>query len=144
MPELAARVIEATWVRPLPRRVHDLLMFGYFFGLCLTRKIDVLVGIYFYPHGMYAAILGAIFRIPVIQILTGTDLAVILKSGRGAGLLRRATAIGCRGEVSAASLRAIGICSSRLFVLNNAFNFLADIVLIADINPGVAFCISYA
>lgn len=119
--EAEAKVRAPLAARVLPRRVYDLCCLCYFAWLCLFRKIDILIGVYFYPHGLFAGLLGRIFAIPVIQILPGTDLARYLDRRRFERVMKSASAIGLRGEISRQQLADTGIPLERLFILNNVF-----------------------
>lgn len=115
------KVVELVSGKLTPRRLHDIINLIWIFCLCLLRKVDVLVGIYLYPHGVFAGLLGRLFGIPVIQIMPGTDLAVYLETRRFDSILSSARAIGLRGERSLQQLADDGFPPKQLFVLNNVF-----------------------
>jgi len=105
----------------LPRRFYDALRAVFAFSLCLFGKVDLIVGIYFYPHGVLSGLLGRLFNIPVIQILPGTDLDVYLKKHYFSRVMASAHAIGLRGEISKQQLLDAGRPPEQLFILNNVF-----------------------
>jgi glycosyltransferase involved in cell wall biosynthesis len=72
--------------------------------LCIKEKPDFLYAIYFVPHGLYAAIFGGIFNIPVIQELIGTDRNLVNRSKYYQKLLKRSKRIGVRGTTSLSQL----------------------------------------
>ncbi|MEH0019124.1 MAG: glycosyltransferase family 4 protein [Desulfobacter sp.] len=102
----------------VPRRLFDLIYIFYFTYLCMLGKLDMLVGIYFFPHGMFAGILGLIFKVPVVQVTTGTDLKKLTK-GAFSALLNSGKHVGVRGEISKAELIKLGINEQKIFILNN-------------------------
>lgn len=83
--------------------------------LCLTNKPSILYGIYFVPHGVYAAIAARVFRIPVIQELIGTDRLKVMRSKLLLRLLMSADHIGVRGQTSREQMGALGIPDEKLF-----------------------------
>lgn len=93
-----------------------------FFRLCATNRINLLVGVYLYPHGLYASLLGRLFRIPYILILPGSDLKRYLKTKRFHSLFRKATFMGVRGSNSLQQLLRIGYDPEKVFVLPNVFD----------------------
>jgi len=95
----------------------------HLFLLCLFRRLDLLVGVYLVPHGLYAGLLGKLFCIPAVQILTGTDLKLVLKHRLFLFFLRSAAAVGVRGEESQRRLEAAGVDSEKIFILHNVFDF---------------------
>ena len=50
------------------RLFFDMYNFLFFFILLLFNKIDLIIGIYLYPHGFYASILGVLFNKPIILL----------------------------------------------------------------------------
>ena len=93
--------------------------------LCLSKPIDVLYGIYFTPHGIYAAIAGGLFRKKVIQEIIGTDRPKVMRSRLFQWLLGQADAVGVRGQTSRSGLAAVGIPEGKMFLSNtvNAIDF---------------------
>ncbi len=94
-------------------------------GLRLGRshKIDRVMGIYFIPHGVLAALAGRILGRPVIQIFIGNDVDFAARHRFLArGLLRNAAAIGVRGSRSEKRLRGLAGGRPVYFALPNLFN----------------------
>ncbi len=89
--------------------------------LIVLRKINVLVGIYLYPHGHYASILGFIFHKPVVLILPGTDLKILITSHRYLKLFLNADVICLRGNDSIKKMINMGFDREKLIVLHNVF-----------------------
>lgn len=106
-----------------PKWLYKLFLFVYLFLLCLFRRIDLLIGIYLVPHGLYASLLGRLFCIPAVQMLTGTDLKLVLKHRVFLFFLRSAAAVGVRGEDSQRRLEVAGVDSEKIFILHNMFDF---------------------
>ena len=85
--------------------------------LCIKEKPDYLYGIYFVPHGLYAAIIGRIFNIPVIQELIGTDRNLVNRSKIYQKLLIGANRISVRGTNSLNQLsELLGIPKENFFI----------------------------
>jgi len=106
-----------------PRFIFEIFLFLYLFYLCLLRRIDFFVGIYFIPYGIYAGSFGKIFRIPVIQLIPGTDLNMILRYPLLQKMIALSSKIGVRGENSRQKLIKIGIPPGKIFIQHNLFNF---------------------
>ncbi|HPQ28491.1 MAG TPA: glycosyltransferase [Desulfobacteraceae bacterium] len=84
------------------------------FLLCLKNKPDIIISFYMYYHGLMAWLFGRIFKIPVIQVLIGTDLEKSLKSRRMISLLRSADVIAVEGQYSAERLASAGLNRSKI------------------------------
>jgi len=93
--------------------------------ICLIKQPDVIYGIYFVPHGVYAAIAGWLFRIPVIQELIGTDRLKVMRSKILYSMLKKASRIGVRGQQSREQLIESGIDEKKMFtpISVNALDF---------------------
>jgi glycosyltransferase involved in cell wall biosynthesis len=91
--------------------------------LCLKVKPELLVGIYFCPHGIYVAILGKLLGIKVIQLLIGKDLELCLKHRTLIGLLTWSQAVGVRGTNSKQALIKRGFKEDDIFIPPNIFDF---------------------
>jgi glycosyltransferase involved in cell wall biosynthesis len=108
---------------PLPRLIFDLYnLIGCLF-VHLFSKVDIIVGIYLYPHGFYASLLGKILNIPVVLILPGTDLKKYLETRKNHTLLGHSAFWGVRGSNSMQQLINIGHNKKNIFVLHNVFDF---------------------
>lgn len=94
----------------------ELYRFFTLIYLCIREKPDLLYAIYFVPHGIYAAIVGALFGIPVVQELIGTDRPKVAKSKFFQMLIRKSARIGVRGSSSIDQLVSLGIPKEKLFV----------------------------
>jgi len=93
--------------------------------ICLKIKPNLIYGVYFVPHGIFAAVAGLVFRLPVIQEIIGTDRLKITKSKILQKLLSTAKHIGVRGTTSLEQLSSLGIDKGRFFISNsvNALDF---------------------
>jgi len=85
-------------------------------SLCRKIKPDYIYAIYFVPHGIYAALAGRLFRIPVIQEIIGTDRPKVEKSKFFQSLLSLAKHIGVRGSKSKDALLALGFDCKKIFI----------------------------
>lgn len=96
--------------------LSELYRFFTLIHLCAREKPDLIYAIYFVPHGIYAAIVGSLFGIPVIQELIGTDRPKVAKSKLFQSLLKKSARIGVRGSTSIDQLVSLGIPKEKLFV----------------------------
>ena len=94
----------------------EVYRFFALFSICLKEKPDWIYAIYFVPHGVYAAIIGRLFHIPVIQEIIGTDRPLVNKSKNYQRLLSQAEWIGIRGKSSKAELSYLGIPEEKYFI----------------------------
>ena len=94
----------------------ELYRFFALIYLCICEKPDVLYAIYFVPHGIYAALAGSLFGIPVVQELIGTDRPKVAKSKLFQALIKKAARVGVRGSSSIEQLVSLGIPREKLFV----------------------------
>jgi len=103
----------------------ELHRFIALFFMCLKEKPDYIYGIYFFPHGIYAAIVGFLLKIPVIQEIIGTDRLLVTKSRIYQRLLMQAEHVGVRGTASRDQLSELGIPKEKMFisVAVNAIDF---------------------
>ena len=114
-----------------PKQIRNILILAETYRLltlcilCLVVNPSLLYGIYFVPHGIYAAIIGRLFRKRVVQELIGTDRPKVMSSRLLLWLLKRAEWIGIRGSSSKKELINIGIPGSQLFspIAVNALDF---------------------
>ena len=83
--------------------------------LCIREKPSLIYAIYFVPHGIYAALVGSLFGIPVIQELIGTDRPKVAKSKWFQNLLKKSARIGVRGSTSLNQLVAMRIDMEKIF-----------------------------
>lgn len=102
--------------------IYDIFNFFCFFWMLVFKKIDLIVGLYLYPHGLYASLLGKLFNKPVILILPGTDLKMLMKSRKHLKLFKRASLLGLRGSNSVKQMINIGFDPKHLFILPNVFD----------------------
>jgi len=103
----------------------EVYRFFALFSVCLREKPDCIYAIYFVPHGVYAAIIGRLLHIPVIQELIGTDRPLVNNSKFYQGLLSQAERIGIRGKSSKAELSYLGLPDGKFFISKavNAIDF---------------------
>lgn len=91
--------------------------------MCIgPSRPDLLIGIFMIPHGVYAGWTGRIFKIPVIQLLIGSDRQPTLARGWLRSHLHMATLIGVRGDKTGLELQAAGIPDEKIFVPPNVFD----------------------
>lgn len=96
--------------------------------LCLILKIDMLIGIYLFPHGIYATILGKIFKKKVALLPLGTDLFWNIANSRfermWLWLFKKSDFIGVRGDNSKSYLIKKGLVPpDKIFIPPNVFDF---------------------
>jgi len=96
--------------------LSELYRFFMLIKLCSGEKPDLIYAIYFVPHGLYAAIIGSLFGIPVIQELIGTDRLKVSRSKLFQHLLKKASRVGVRGSTSVNQLIAMGIDKEKIFI----------------------------
>lgn len=96
--------------------LSELYRFFALIYLCIREKPGLIYSIYFVPHGIYAAIVGSLFGIPVIQELIGTDRPKVAKSKFFQNLLKKSARIGVRGASSIEQLVSLGIPREKIFV----------------------------
>ncbi len=102
--------------------------------LCIREKPDFLYAIYFVPHGIYAAVVGFLFGIPVIQELIGTDRPKVAQCKLFQYLIKKAARIGVRGSSSVDQLVSLGISKEKLFI-PTAVNVLDFSLFKPDLSP---------
>ena len=99
------------------------------FLLCLTSKTDVLIGFGLILHGIYADLLGKLFRKKVIQLVLGKNDLLLTYSGKKIRkkilmqFLKRADFIGVRGENFRQMLIEKGVDREKIFIPHNVFDF---------------------
>ncbi len=96
--------------------------------LCLRFRPALLIALGTVPHGLYAWMLGRLFRIPVIQHVMGkNDLRLTFDKALGKKLTLRAVcaaaAVGVRGRASLDYLRRQGVPANKLFKPQNLHDF---------------------
>lgn len=102
------------WMRKILLLAEPYRLFSLIY-VCLTKKPDVIYGIYFVPHGIYAALAGWIFQTTVIQELIGTDRLKVMRSKLLLWLLKSADHISVRGSTSKEQLIDWGVSVDKLF-----------------------------
>lgn len=116
--------------------LSELYRFFALIYLCIREKPGLLYAIYFVPHGIYAAIVGSLFGIPVIQELIGTDRPKVAKSKFFQNLLKNSARIGVRGASSIEQLVSLGIPRDKIFV-PTAVNVLDFSLFKPDSSPKI-------
>lgn len=96
--------------------LSEIYRFFKLFYLSKKVKPDYIYAIYFVPHGIYAALAGWLFDIPVIQELIGTDRPKVENSKFYQSLLSLAKHIGVRGSKSKDALLALGFDRKKIFI----------------------------
>ena len=92
--------------------------------LLLTKKIDLIIGIHFILHGIYAGIFGALFNKKYILLFTENP------GLHGKGMLYRfllkwAFRVGVRGSKSRELVTEAGADPKKVFIPHNVFSFEA-------------------
>jgi len=103
--------------------LSEIYRFLMLFAACIKHKPACVYAIYFVPHGIYAALIGSLLNIPVIQELIGTDRPKVAHSKWYQKLLSQAEYIGVRGSESLESLSSLDIPREKFFI-SNAVNVL--------------------
>lgn len=97
----------------LTSELYRLFMIFY---LCLTKKVDVLLGIHFIFHCVYTALAKMVFRKPLIMLIIESP-DKYQKHGLFKFFLRRADLIGVRGNKSRRHvIELTGLQSEKVFV----------------------------
>jgi glycosyltransferase involved in cell wall biosynthesis len=125
--------------------LSELIKFLCGLYVCLFKKIDYIIGIFLRPHGIFAYILGKVFRKPVIQLFVGNDVDFIEKHKRlFKNLLKSSKHIGVRGTRSKKRLCDIVKKENKFFIHYNVYSppavnqdisgdeKILDIVCVAD------------
>ncbi len=102
--------------------IYTLCAFIHLVFVAVVKKPDLLVGIYFYPHGLLVSIISRLFKIKDVQVLPGSDLGQIKHSKLLFYFFRNSFRIGVRGNKSAEEVANLGLDKGRVFVLNNIFD----------------------
>lgn len=108
------------------------------------NNIDIVYGIYLTMHGIYAFILGKIFRKPIIQNIIGSDTPKILKSKLLQKILIYSDIVIVRGEKAKSDFVKFGVDFTKIYkipnhfvfpqLLNNPRNFKYDFVYVGALN----------
>jgi len=114
-----------------PKSLSKFLLFAELYrflsliSICMKENVEIIYGIYFVPHGIYAVVVGLLLRRRVIQELIGTDRPKVMNSRLLLWLLKQAEWIGIRGSSSKKELINLGIPGSKLFspIAVNALDF---------------------
>jgi len=111
------------------------------FFILIFRKVDLLIGIYFYMHGFYADFFGRLFGKPVIQVIIGSDLERLSRSSKDIERLKRADFVAARGENTRFAIIKLGVAADKIFIPPNIFNF--DITESPNINSEKRYDLIY-
>lgn len=90
--------------------------------LCLFKNIDIIMGIQFVMHGVYAAIAGILFRKPVIQNMIESEKKVY-RNWLFRTSIRRADIIITRGNKTKKFLVEHGFDWAKIVYVPNVFDF---------------------
>jgi glycosyltransferase involved in cell wall biosynthesis len=90
--------------------------------VCWRHKPDLLIAIFIVPHGVYAAIAGRIWRIPVIQLTIGSDVQAAARRPILRRILQAAFLVGVRGSSTAKLMVDWGIPAERLINIPNVLD----------------------
>jgi len=92
-------------------------------SLCLTHKIDCVIGIHYIFHGIYVSLVGMIFRKPTVMLIV-EDPKKYNKRSLFHFFCRKIQFIGVRGQMSKHYFtRQLGIQESKIFILPDVFHF---------------------
>jgi L-malate glycosyltransferase len=91
--------------------------------LCLTQRVDVVMGIYLLWHGILAAWVGKICRRPVIQNLIGDEHLLMQRHRWMTRTILNADVVITRGAVTKQQLIVRGMSADRIFPIPNLFDF---------------------
>ena len=110
------------------RLLHDLLstiVLGFY---VLFGRIDFVVGVYLYPHGLIAIFLAKLRNKPCLLLLPGSDLKRLANKKSYLWLINRADYFGVRGNNSRKVLESLGIDNSRIYISHNVLDdsFIID------------------
>jgi glycosyltransferase involved in cell wall biosynthesis len=83
--------------------------------ILLTKKVDIIMGIYFFPHGLIAGLFGFLNGKRIIQNLIGDDLPKVVGSEFCLKLLRKSKVVINRGENTRDILIKAGIPGRSIF-----------------------------
>ncbi len=111
----------------LPKKFFFIYAFLSMLKLCMLGKVNLLISVYFYPYGMLSGMVSRITGVPVIHIMTGSDLRDSLQSRYLFKTLSRGTAISVRGEQSKATLVKAGLNAGKITIHRNIFEIRSDI-----------------
>lgn len=75
--------------------------------LAAGRRYDALIGCFQIPHGLWADLVGSVWRVPVAQLVI-SDVSWNINHRPGAWTMLRADACGVRGPGAVTALRALG------------------------------------
>ncbi|OVE76436.1 hypothetical protein BVX97_00950 [bacterium E08(2017)] len=112
----------------LPAWLRDNLVLADFcraiiaFGVCIFRRPAAIISIYYYYNGLMAFWLGKLFRIPVVQVLLGTDFERVLGSRMGISILKEAHYVGVGGNTSQRRLAELGVPQDRIFYPTSSYS----------------------
>lgn len=104
------------------RAIFDLWNLVYYSFLISLGKIDIIIGIYLYPHGFYASILAKISSKPHLLVLPGSDLKKLIETGIHLHHYKKANYFAVRGNDSKNKLVGLGIPAKKIFTLHNSFD----------------------
>lgn len=103
--------------------IQEYVKFLWAFVFVFFHRVDCVVGIFLRPHGIFAHIAGKILGKPVIQIFPGNDVDFILRHrGMFFPLLKKAAAIGVRGERARKRLKALTGEKKKFFIQHNEYS----------------------
>lgn len=98
----------------------------------LTRRVDGIIGVYMFPHGLEAALLGWCSGKPVCQMVIGDDLRMVSRRRVFRAAVRRAAWVVTRGPRGKAALSAMGIPEARISHPPNVYTFPDPVVAEAE------------
>jgi glycosyltransferase involved in cell wall biosynthesis len=104
------------------RILIELYRMSKLFFLCISAKIDVLIGMHFVPHSIYVGFLGLLFHKPYIVAFT-EDPKIHGQSSLFWFILKKAQYISVRGSSSLKYLESKGVAKNRIFISPNVYSF---------------------
>ncbi|MBF0100206.1 MAG: glycosyltransferase [Desulfobacterales bacterium] len=132
--------------------ISDIIRFIIGIRLCLRQCPNVIMGYYFFMHGLFAIALSTLFQTNSVIMFLGTDLFWNISRSPWKHFwlkwITKATFIGVRGQNSKKWLESHGIEANKIFIPANFYEFpdipeqsnsvsnkMYDLIMIADINP---------
>jgi glycosyltransferase involved in cell wall biosynthesis len=110
----------------LLRVLHDVICMFRLVLLTIHGKVDLFVGVYLYPYGLYAGVLAKLFSKPFVLVTPGSDLREYTASRKGQRIFKSASFIGVRGSDSKDKLSHMGFDRQKIFVLHNVLHKIVE------------------
>jgi glycosyltransferase involved in cell wall biosynthesis len=93
------------------------------FYICIFKNVDMIIGIFLVPHGLFAYLTGRLLRKPTIQLLPGRDFQYIeVFPWFSKKMFKSSLYIGVRGTHSLERIDKIINNRNKIFINNNVFS----------------------